>query len=401
MSTCLHEPPRTCLTIIGLVCLLTVVASGAEEARPAAPAASAERTQFEKAIRTVEPSLAGSPDHLAVYLRLFQREYINDLRLFPCRIEAASGTGGTIALAGFVGFDENRAAAQKLFEYLGFDKVDNRIEVLPSPQLGDKRFGLIRVTHSFSYDQPAGNREVVTDCLLGTPVYLLKEAADGYFLCHAMEGYVGYVHGQDLRRLDAAEFTRHQSGPHVRLLHNQSSESGLVLPMGARLKHLKRQQDQVLVALPDGGEATIPADSCRVDDGEQAGRIQRIIAAAERMLGTPYVWGGNTSEGIDCSGLVQTAFATEGITLARDASQQALAGRLVATRWHRDGLRRGDTLYFLSQYGKISHTALYLGDGRFIESVRPVVRYSSFDPASAEYSQRADTTFCFAKRLLE
>ncbi len=401
MSTRLHPPTRTCLTIIALLGLLAAVADGAEEARPAVPAASAEQTYFERAIRTVEPALVGSPDRLAVYLQLFQREFINDLRLFPCRIEAAVGPAGRIALTGFVGFDENRAAAQRLFQYLGFDKVDNQIEVLPSPQLGDKRFGLIRATHSFSYDQPAGNREVVTDCLLGTPVYLLKEAAGGYFLCHAMEGYVGYVHGQDLCRLDAAEFTRHQSGPHVRLLHNQSSESGLMLPMGARLKLLQRQQDEVLIALPDGGEATIPTDSYRVDDGEPDGRIERVIAAAERMLGTSYVWGGNTSEGIDCSGLVQTAFATEGITLARDASQQALAGRLVATRWHRDGLRRGDTLCFLSQHGKISHTALYLGDGRFIESVRPVVRYSSFDPASAEYSQRADTTFCFAKRLLE
>lgn len=392
--------PRTWLVAIGWLCLFAGSTVGAEQAAPAAPK-SAEQDYFERAIHKVESGLAGSAERLPLYLQLFERELINDPRLFPCHVGVEWTSAGHVVLTGCVGLKENRIALRRMFEYLRFDRIDDRVEVLPSNDLGEKRFGLIRAFHSFSFDSPAEPQEVLTDCLLGTPVFLLREAENGYFLCHAMEGYVGYVAGRDIRRMDCREFDAYQSGPQVRMLRNHTTDAGLVVPLSARLKLLDRESDRLVVALPDGVRASIPANSCHASEGAPDPRIERIIAAAERLLGTKYVWGGNTSDGIDCSGLVQTAFATEGITLARDSNQQVLAGRLVATRWHRDGLRRGDTLYFLGEHGKIRHTALYLGGGRYIEAVRPVVRYSSFDPSSAEYSERGDAAFCFGKRILE
>ena len=84
-------------------------------------------------------------------------------------------------MTGFVAYDENRAALLKLLRYLGFRNVQDRIEVLPSKKLGPKRFGFVNVAHTFNFDKPLGRREVVTDCLLGTSLYLLKEAADDLF----------------------------------------------------------------------------------------------------------------------------------------------------------------------------------------------------------------------------
>ena len=89
------------------------------------------------------------------------------------------------------------------------------------------------------------------------------------------------------------------------------------------------------------------------------------------------------------------------LSTRRNTAGLRLIGALVATRWHRDGLRRGDTLYFLGRTGKISHTAIYAGDGRYIESVRPAVRYTSFRPEDESYDARRAASFCFAKRLLE
>lgn len=397
----IHEPAWRGLIAIGWLWLLAGPVIGAEPSSVPAASKSKERGYFERTIAKVEPGLIGASERLPLYRQLFERELINDTRLFPCPIGVEGKPSGRVVLKGYVEFEENRAALEKLFTHLGFHPIDNQVEVLPSKELGEKRFGFIRTTHSFSYDQPTGRQEVLTDCLLGMPVFLLAEGSDGYLLCHAGEGYVGYVKAKDIERADSEQFARYQSAAQAYLCRDHRIGDGLVAPTGARLKVVERGVDTVIVALPGGTQVTLPADSYRLTDGGPDARIERIIAAAEALLGTPYVWGGTTSQGIDCSGLVQTAFATEGINLARDSNQQILAGRLVATRWYREGLRRGDTLYFLGQYGKVRHTGIYLGEGRYIEAVRPVVRYSSFDPESSDYSKRGDAMFCFAKRIIE
>ena len=126
-----------------------------------------------------------------------------------------------------------------------------------------------------------------------------------------------------------------------------------------------------------------------------------MLNTADSYVGVKYVWGGTTPDGCDCSGLVRQAFRSIKVNLPRDADQQALVGRLVGTRWYRAGLRRGDTLYFLGHNGQIHHTALYIGDGKFIEATEPVAKISSFDSDDPQYSERRDKSFCFAKRVLE
>ena len=112
-----------------------------------------------------------------------------------------------------------------------------------------------------------------------------------------------------------------------------------------------------------------------------------------------YLWGGNIGPNFDCSGLVQIAFATTGVHFPRDSNQQFLLGQLTATRWHRDRLRRGDTLYFLGVNGRIRHTALYLGDDRYLQAEMPAVNIRSLNPAHDDYDERRAKSFAFGKRL--
>jgi cell wall-associated NlpC family hydrolase len=98
---------------------------------------------------------------------------------------------------------------------------------------------------------------------------------------------------------------------------------------------------------------------------------------------------------------VQIGYATVGLNLPRDSYQQAYVGRLTATRWHTAGLRRGDTLYFLGNDGKIRHTALYLGDDRYVHACEPVVRINSLNPEHEDYEPSRHRSFAFAKRLLD
>jgi gamma-D-glutamyl-L-lysine dipeptidyl-peptidase len=227
--------------------------------------------------------------------------------------------------------------------------------LLPSAALGGKRFGVVTADRTFVRSRPiaagaAARSENLTDCVRGDLIVVLKEAEHDQLLCHAPDGYVGYIAAADVRRIEEKEF----------------ADLNQAMPV----RHPER--------------------------------IEQIIAEAQKFLGTPYVWAGGTREGCDCSGLVRASFKSAGVVMPRDADQQSLVGRLVGTRWHRGSLRRGDTLFFLGRRGNISHTAIYLGDGKMIEATSPVVTISKFDIGDTDSSDRgAEDRFCYAKRVIE
>lgn len=91
---------------------------------------------------------------------------------------------------------------------------------------------------------------------------------------------------------------------------------------------------------------------------------RRIVATAFRFLGTPYKWGGDGPDGIDCSGFVRAVFAANGKGLPRVSCEQALVGKPVSF----DQLQPGDRLYFSIKGKRIDHTGIYIGNGYFIHS---------------------------------
>jgi len=91
----------------------------------------------------------------------------------------------------------------------------------------------------------------------------------------------------------------------------------------------------------------------------------QIIAAANRMMGMPVVWGGSSpSQGFDCSGLVQYVFRQVGINLPRTADLQFLVGKTVS----KSELQSGDLVYFTTYEPGASHVGIYIGQGKFIHT---------------------------------
>ena len=88
-----------------------------------------------------------------------------------------------------------------------------------------------------------------------------------------------------------------------------------------------------------------------------------VVSRAYAYLGIPYVWGGTSRSGMDCSGFVQKVFAEEGIHLPRVADDQYQVGFPVP----QTSLRPGDRLYFRSG-SEVDHTGIYIGDSHFIHS---------------------------------
>ncbi|OXM15042.1 peptidase [Paenibacillus herberti] len=101
-------------------------------------------------------------------------------------------------------------------------------------------------------------------------------------------------------------------------------------------------------------------------NGRHAGRI--IVEEAKRYLGLPYLWGGVSSFGYDCSGLVYSMHFAAGFLIPRDAADQALEGISV----EREDLTPGDLLFFAYEEGKgrIHHVGIYAGGGRMVHSPR-------------------------------
>lgn len=105
-----------------------------------------------------------------------------------------------------------------------------------------------------------------------------------------------------------------------------------------------------------------------------------IIATAKTMLGAPYVWGGSTSSGVDCSGLTRLSFYMNGILLPRNVSQQVKCGVDVPL----DALEPGDLLFFGTaatpeKPSRLNHVAIYIGNGQFIHSSQ-LVRINRIAP---------------------
>lgn len=385
------------LRLAAFVLSLLVVGSATAQVNVVAPPSRPNR--LVKLARQIEPVLVGKSERLPQYVEFFRSQLANDTRLFAFDVTAAETQPGKVSLEGYVEFPQTRSGLVGFLEVLGFDVTDDQLETLPSASLGDKAFGLVKATHTLSYDQPDEPREVVTDCLLGEPLFLLRKEGDHY-LAHSGEGYLGYVSAADVERVDAKSFADYPSTNAVRMITNHTLEDGLVLPMGALLKKLPSDEGTTRVALPGGATADIPSNVCQPANSAPD-EVEKAIAVGKQLLGTPYHWGGKTSAGIDCSGLVQVSYAATGLHLPRDSNQQFLSGQLVATRWNRDGLRRGDTLYFLGEYGRIRHTAIYLGDDRFMHAVMPKATINSFNPEHEVYDAKRAASFAFGKRLLQ
>lgn len=139
------------------------------------------------------------------------------------------------------------------------------------------------------------------------------------------------------------------------------------LPTGARVA-LRRDGS---VELADGQLAAIASGSVRLD-GElrvEARHLALPELARKWYGGAPYLWGGRTEWGIDCSGLVQAVYGARGIRLPRDSDQQYAQGgaREVPRSEDGEGYEAGDLLFF-AEKGRVSHVALWAGAGRIVHS---------------------------------
>ncbi len=257
---------------------------------------------------------------------------------------------------------------------------------------------LVRSGHAPLHRHADSLSEQVTEALLGHALVTLEEKGD-WLRVRAPDGYEGWVQSRHATQesptwrapwgLIAEPWANLRRSPHYQLA------PVLAAPMGVRLPQILGAPEGWVGLLMPSGE-TLYTEARRVDLSGRPwpANARRICRTARRLLGAPYLWGGCTAFGIDCSGYVQLVFGLHGVSLPRDAGPQGCSGIPI----HQPEC--GDLVFFGPPVAdtdpeRITHVGLSLDRDRFIHaSGSRCVRIDSL--STDPYRRR----FRFARRVL-
>lgn len=188
--------------------------------------------------------------------------------------------------------------------------------------------------------EPSHDAALDTEALKGERVMVYDRDAEGWAWGQLKaDGYVGWI--PDIALVQPRTTPTHKitalrtfsfPGPSIKLPPVES------LPLGARIEVVKIDGTFAITSQ----RHYLPVQHVALLDAAEAD----FVAVAERFAGTPYLWGGRTSLGIDCSGLVQTSLSAAGIAAPRDSDMQeaTLGAALPPSQWH--DLKRGDLIFW-------------------------------------------------------
>ncbi|SFO38964.1 SH3 domain-containing protein [Algoriphagus ornithinivorans] len=307
-------------------------------------------------------------------------------------------------------------ALNQILASLESEGIEVRDEVmrLPSAELGDKTRALVTISVANIRSQPKHSAELATQALLGTPLRVLKKD-DSWYLVQTPDGYLSWVDQAGIQLMTEDELANWfiQSKvvftPLSGHIWQDPSQSMMVsdLVAGNILAVEEVQSEWLEVQLPDGRKGWVQASEVMPWEQWIASREAsptNLVSTAKSMMGIPYLWGGTSIKGVDCSGFTKTIFYLNGKVIPRDASQQVNEGLEVDTDKNWDNLEVGDLLFFgekatEEKKERVVHVGMWIGNNEFIHS-RGRVRISSFDPNSPNYDEYELNRYLRTKRII-
>ncbi|HNV65690.1 MAG TPA: C40 family peptidase [Bacteroidales bacterium] len=311
-----------------------------------------------------------------------------------CDVTLVVSEGGILTVKGETNLPEAKSAVIEMLEESGVTFADS-ITLLPDPVVVEKPWALTSVSVCNIRTRPSHAAEMATQALMGTPVRILNKR-DGWLLVQTPDSYIGWT-DDPLAELSDEELAAWKGSErliyigHTGVITDSRGETISDIVFGVILVKTGSRGNYWTVALPDGrtGEVRKQESEDFRKWAESAGiEPERLIRFARTFTGSPYLWGGTSTKGVDCSGLTKTVYYYGGVIMTRDASGQFRYGEEVSIDKPCETLLPGDLLFFgRLRDGKprITHTGMYIGDTEYIHS-SGLVKVNSFDSTRSNYS---------------
>jgi len=343
---------------------------------------------------------------LKVEIQSLQKQIVPDKRVALLNL-IVDTLKSPVIIKGETNLPEGKKQILQLLKSKGIQFVDS-IRVFPAASLGDKTWGLVTLSAANMRSEPDHATELVSQALMGTPLKVL-DYYDGWYLVQSPDYYIGWMEGNGLAHFTQAEMDRWKKSNRSIYNHitgnafdspNRKSSMVTDLVLGDLFEVEAEVKGFLKIKLPDGRSGYVRKSECLswTEWTTRKPDVEAIISVARQMLGEPYLWGGTSCKAVDCSGLTKTAYYSQGIILARDASQQARYGE------HPDfneiqNLQPGDLLFFGRSAQRVTHVGIHMGNGQYIHS-SGMVRINSIDPKAPDYNLTERKELVAASRIL-
>lgn len=337
-----------------------------------------------------------------------------DKRVAWFNIEAEQAEG-TLVLRGESNLPKAVDSLKSALSGQGISFTDS-IRMLPAEALEGKSYGVVNISVANLRSAPKHSAELTTQAILGTPLNVLKKDG-GWYLVQTPDDYIAWVDWGGLVTVQKAAFDAWRTAEKIVYLEpygfayeeaDANSATVTDLVSGNILELSGEKEGFYEVKYPDGNTAFVEKSYAQPYEEWVASLNptgQSLVNTSTTLMGVPYLWGGTSFKGVDCSGFTKTVYFLNGMVIPRDASQQIHTGQLIDSTRSFEKLLPGDLLFFGraatdSTAERVIHVGMWIGDNKFIHSSGKV-HISSMDSSADDFDQYNYDRYLRTKRLLQ
>jgi len=261
--------------------------------------------------------------------------------------------------------------------------VDSII-MLPNADLEGKTKGIVTISVANIRSNARHSAELATQATLGTPVNILKKEGD-WVLIQTPDKYISWVdfgaivafnNNDFLQWKKASKVIYTQTMGYVYSVADKESQVISDIVSGSVIELIGEEKEFYKVVFPDGRKGFILKAEA-MDYDKWISTInpigENLVTTSKKFMGLPYLWGGTSTKGVDCSGFTKSIYFLNGMVIPRDASQQVHTGKEIDSVKNFKNLQKGDLLFFGrkrtdSTKEKVVHVGMWIGNNEFIHS---------------------------------